>query len=41
MAAKVVEKHHVEFGEDFIALTVLCYVKENVDKFLITSAKQS
>lgn len=41
MAKKVVEKDHVEFGEDFIALTVLCYLKENMQKFLITPQKQS
>lgn len=41
MAKKVVEKEHVEFGEDFVALTVLCYLKENMEKYLITPAKQS
>lgn len=39
MAAKVVEKDHLELGEDFIALTVLCYTKENMEKYLITPAK--
>ena len=39
MAKKVVEKDHIEFGEDFVALTVLCYLKENMEKYLITSAK--
>ena len=41
MARKVVEKDHVEFGEDFVALTVLCYLKQNMDKYLITPTKQS
>ena len=39
MAKKVIEKDHVEFGEDFIALTVLCYLNDNMDKFLITPTK--
>ena len=41
MAHKVVEKDHVEFGEDFIALTVMSYMNENMEKYLITPAKQS
>ena len=41
MARKIVEKDHVEFGEDFVALTVMCYLKDNTQKFLITPAKQS
>lgn len=41
MARKLVEKDHVEFGEDFVALTVMCYLKENMQKFLITPSKQS
>lgn len=41
MARKIVEKDHVEFGEDFVALTVMCYLKDNTKKFLITPAKQS
>ena len=39
MAQKVLEKDHVELGEDFIALTVLCYLNENMEKYLITPAK--
>lgn len=38
---KVVNKDHVELGEDFIALTVLCYLKENKKEFLMNSHKQA
>ena len=38
---KVISKEHVELGEDFIAMTVLCYLKENKKEFLIDSHKQS
>ena len=41
MAYKVIEKSHAELGEDLIALTVLCYLKQNVTKYLITPKKQS
>lgn len=39
MAMNEIEKNRVEFGDDMIALTVLCYLKSNVDKYLITPKK--
>ena len=36
---KVMSKEHIEFGEDFIALTCLCYLKENQKGFLISDHK--
>lgn len=39
MAMNEIEKSRVEFGNDLIALTVLCYLKSNVEKHLITQKK--
>lgn len=38
---KAIDKEHVEFEEDYIALTILCYLKDNMQKFGITPSKQS
>ena len=38
---KAMDKGHAEFEEDFIALTVLCYLHENVNSLAITPSKQS
>ena len=41
MEKRVTSKSHIEFEEDFFALTVLSYLKVNKKKHLITHAKQS
>ena len=34
-------KDTFEYDEDFIAMTVLCYLKTNAEKYMITTVKQS
>jgi hypothetical protein len=41
MEKRISCKEHIEFEEDFFALTVLSYMKVNKKKHLITHAKQS
>ena len=36
---KVLAKNHVELGEDFISLTVICYLKETRKELLINNHK--
>ena len=38
---KVLDKAHVELGEDFISLTVICYLKETREELMINSHKQA
>ena len=38
---KMQSKHHMEFEEDFFSLTMLCYLKVNRNKFLLSHSKQS
>jgi hypothetical protein len=35
----VEEKMKLEYEEDFVAMTVLCFLKSNTDKFLIHPSK--
>lgn len=34
-------KDKFEYDEDFVAMTVLCYLKSNADKYMINHQKQS
>ena len=35
----LIHKDTFEYDEDFIAMTVLCYLKSNTEKYLITPVK--
>mmetsp|Transcript_12165 Transcript_12165/g.20504 ORF Transcript_12165/g.20504 Transcript_12165/m.20504 type:complete len:137 (-) Transcript_12165:403-813(-) len=41
MEEKIVSKEHMEFEEDFHSMTVLCYLKENQERLLLTTQKMS
>mmetsp|Transcript_12164 Transcript_12164/g.20503 ORF Transcript_12164/g.20503 Transcript_12164/m.20503 type:complete len:87 (-) Transcript_12164:562-822(-) len=41
MREKVESKDHVEFEEDYYSMTVLCYLKENRDRLLLTGQKMA
>mmetsp|Transcript_28001 Transcript_28001/g.42343 ORF Transcript_28001/g.42343 Transcript_28001/m.42343 type:complete len:103 (+) Transcript_28001:823-1131(+) len=41
MVEKLSDKHHVELEHDFYSLTVLCYLKENRERMLLTTSKQA
>lgn len=34
-------KKYAHFKEDFVSLTVLCYLKKNIDKLMIVPAKRA